>query len=357
MPNSTLRGSPAWQPMPTPGFWGTQTGFVNAENGTGLNEVTTELWLFGGGHSDYAGNELASIVLSIDDPVWQLRCLRSEAAAMKPYRSGGRDPTWNTDGKPASRHTYQGTHFIRKRNQYLAIDGYTWDSANSRPMEPAVFDVASAAWQPQGSWAALGVADGSSSPGIYAKHPVTEDLYYGPGGGNRFYKLDTSTKAWRTLSTNIGTYFPGTECHAIDTARNGLTVLSTRAGPGLTGLVFFRVDLDSGVRTDLTMQASADWTTFQALNTNHGGLHYAPELDCFFFCFGGTGQGGRVWRIRPVSGTTWTIEQLAMTGQAVPDGIGVANGNILSRFRYLPALRAVMALPSATDPIYVARVA
>jgi hypothetical protein len=46
-----------------------------------------------------------------------------------------------------------------------------------------------------------------------------------------------------------------------------------------------------------------------------------------------------------------------MTGATVPAGTGVANGNILSRFRYLPALRAVMAFPAANSPIYVAKVA
>jgi hypothetical protein len=357
VPNSTLQGSPAWQAMPTPGFWGNQLGFVNAENGTGLNEETSEVWLFGGGHSDYAGNELASIVLAADSPVWQLRCTRSEAAAMKPYGSGGTDPAWNTDGKPNSRHSYSGTHFIRKLNRYFAIDGYTWDSANIRPMGPATFDVDAGAWEASGTWPAPPGSDSSSSPGIYAKHPVTEDIYYGAGGGYKLFKLDTTTKTWTTVTSAIGSYFPGTDVQAIDSARNGLTVLSTRAGAGLTNTVFFRVDLTTGVRTDLTMQASADWTAFQAMSTNHGGLHYAADLDCFFYCFGGTGQGGKVWKITHVSGDTWAIQQLTMTGATVPAGTGVANGNILSRFRYLPALRAVMAFPAANSPIYVAKVA
>lgn len=357
VPNSTIQGSPAWQAMPTPGFWGNQLGFVNAENGTGLNEENSEVWLFGGGHSDYAGNELASIVLSADSPVWQLRCSRSAAAAMKAYGSGGGDPARNTDGKPNSRHSYSGTHFIRKLNQYLAIDGYTWDSANNRPMEPAVFDVASGAWTSAGTWSAPPGSDSSSSPGIYAKHPTTEDIYYGAGGGYKLFKLDTTTKAWTTVTSAIGTYFPGTDVQAIDSARNGLTVLSTRAGAGLTNTVFFRIDLTTGAKTDLTMQAGADWTEFQGLSTNHGGLHYAPELDCFFYYFGGTGQGGTVWKITNVSGNTWAMQKLTMTGVTVPAGSGVANGNILSRFRYLPGLRAVMALPAANSPIYVAKVA
>ena len=56
------------------------------------------------------------------------------------------------------------------------------------------FDVAGAAWDAQGTWTAQPVADSNSSPGIYAKHPTTEDVYYAPGGGYKLFKLDTTTR-------------------------------------------------------------------------------------------------------------------------------------------------------------------
>lgn len=363
VPGSTIQGSPAWQAMPSDGnFWGNHTAYVNGENGTGLDEDTSTLWLFGGGHSDYAGNELSSIRLDVESPAWVQRCARSDPSAMKLYASGGTDPTWNTDGKPASRHSYQGTHYIRKLGKYFAIDGYTWDSANMRCMEPATFDVAGAAWDAQGTWTAQPVADSSSTPGIYAKHPTTEDIYYAPGGGYKLFKLDTTTKAWTTLSSSIGSgkYWPGTECGAIDPTRNALVVLSTRAGTSLANFRCYSADLTSGVVTEITINTSAALTEFQALSTNHGGLVYNDDQDCFYYYFGGSGgsgQGGVVWKLTPHTGSNWDLEKLTMTGVTVPNGVGVAAGNTLSRFRYVPALKAVCVLVAAGSPIYMARVA
>lgn len=357
VPTSTIQGSAAWQAMPTPGFWGAQGTYVNGENGCGLDEDTSTLWLFGGGHSDYAGNELSSIRLDVESPGWVQRCARSAAADMKVYGSGGTDWTYNLDGKPASRHSYQGTHYIRKLGKYFAIDGYTWDSANMRCMEPTTFDVAGAAWDAQGTWTAQPVADTSSSPGCYAKHPTTEDIYYAPGGGYRFFKLDTTTKTWSTISLNIGAakYFPGTECAAIDPTRNAMVILTTRADAGV--FKCRSVDLTTAALTDITINSSAALTAFQALSTNHGGLIYNADQDCFYYYFGGTGQGGAVWKLTPHTGTNWDIEQMTMSGVTVPDGTGVANGNTLSRFRYVPALKAVCVLVAAGSPIYMARVA
>ena len=351
VPNSTLQNSPAWIPIPPTGF-GVQTSWVNAENGTGLSEATSTIWQFGGGHSDYAFNDLASLLLNSETPVWVLRAPRSANADVTPY--GGAGVPWYADGRPASRHTYQGTHFVDKLSKYLAIGGFTWyipQSAN----EPVTFDVATNSWEPQGTWNA-----GPSTNGIYAKHPVTEDIYYAVNGGTSIHKLDTTTKVWTQIRATGGTnYLPGFECGTIDTARNALVVLSTRAGSGLSQFRCYSFDITSGALTLITFNPSAALTAFQALDTNHGGLHYNPQDDCYYYYFGGVGlgQGGVVWKVTPNATTVWDIEQMTMTGLTVPGGIGVANGNILTRFRYVPGLRSVIAFPSATSPVYIARVA
>ena len=350
VPNSTLQGSPAWTPMPSPGYFGIQTSWVNAENGLGLDETDSTIWLFGGGHHDYAGNELASFKLDAETPVWALRAARSAAADITPYGTGG--PPFYLDGRPASRHTYQGTHFERKRNSYLAIGGFTWSNPQAAG-EPVTFDLDANAWEPQGTWSA-----GPSVNGAYPKHPLTEDIYYAHGGGTAVYRLNTTTKAWTTVrATGGANYFPGYECAAIDTARNALVILSTRAGPGLATFRCYSIDLATGALTLISFNPSAALTAFQALDTNHGGLTYNADDDCYYYVFGGTGQGGVIWKVTPNATATWDMEQLTMTGVSVPAGIGVANGNILSRFRYIPALRAVIALPSASAPMYIARMA
>lgn len=355
-PGTVLQGSAAWEPMPTGGFFGSQLGLVNAEGGTGIDEATSTLYQFNGGHLDYAGNELVSVCLENTLPAWQTRCSRSVGSAIKPYNAGGSDWAYNLDNKPNSRHAYQGTHFLRKLGKYFAIDGFTWPNANARTLEPSTWDADSGNWDAPGTWTWVGTHY-SSTPGIYAKHPVTEHIYYGAGGGYSIYRLNTDTKAWSLLNSSFGSYLPTTECGTIDITRNALAVMSTKAGTATSQFKFFLIHLVSGLMSEVSFTASAALTAFQALNTNHAGLHYNFDQDAYYYYFGGTGQGGQVWKITPTSSNTgWTIEQMVMTGATVPDGVGVANGNLLTRFRYVPRLKAVVALPSAASQIYVARV-
>ena len=73
-------------------------------------------------------------------------------------------------------------------------------------------------------------------------------------------------------------------------------MLSTKAGVGLANFCCYSADLTSGVVSDITINASAALTEFQALSTNHGGLVYNGDQDCFITTggSGGTGQGGVV---------------------------------------------------------------
>ena len=45
------------------------------------------------------------------------------------------------------------------------------------------------------------------------------------------------------------------------------------------------------------------------------------------------------WKLTPHTGANWDLEKLTMTGVTVPNGVGVASGNTLSRFRYVPPSR------------------
>lgn len=360
VPNSQLTLWSGWEAMPGSGFWGDRNMFVRAENGAALNEDTSEFWMFGGGHADYYGNELLSFSLDTETPGWNLRCARSTTANVKLYGSGGSDWTWNLDGKPASRHTYQGTHFIRKLNRYMAFDGFTWPAATGRPIVPATFDPVAGTWDGQATWTMPTPIPYNAGPGAFAKHPITEDMYWMPGNGYSMWKLDTTTKVWSVITGDIGSglaRFPVTECAAIDPKRNALTYLTTRGSASANAPRLTQINLTTGARTELSIAASAAWTDFQTKYTDHSsGLTYVSDGDYFLFYFGGTGTAGRIWKLTPNATTTWDLAELVMTG-TVAESFGVALGNVLTRFRHVPALNAVVVLPLATSPMYMARLA
>lgn len=353
VPNSTYIGS-AGQSSPLPGL-GAPSALVNAENGTGLDRRNSELWLFGGGHLDWAGNEIVSIVLNTNSPVWQLRRDHSTAANI-PTTAVTPDLSRYYDGDPCSRHTYQGTHFIEKLDKHWACGGFTWSHANGNVLEPVTFNKTTGLWDIAGTWNTSFPTSPLAGNGFFAKHPTTEDIYFGVGGGYQFYKLDTTTKVWTLITNSLSGYFPGFECAAIDPAR-GMFVLTTKGDAGVSHVYAALFSLTTGARTNIAINTSPAWTAFQALSTNHGGVHYNPDQDVYYYCFGGTGQGGRVFKITPNGTTTWDMVEMTMTGVTVPDGVGVANGNILTRFGYVPQMKAIYALPSANSPIYMARVA
>lgn len=354
VPNSTWRGS-AGESSDLPTGFGNKNGVVNAENGSAFDRRSNEIFQFGGGHLDWAGNELISIVLTAETPTWVLR--RDHSAQVDiPSIDVSPDLSHYYDGRPASRHTYQGTHFIESLNKYMAVGGYPWSHANGNLLEPVTFDITAGDWDAAGTWNKSFSPNPAAGNGIFAKHPITEDIYFAVGGGYYFYKLNILTKAWTTISGSITGYFPGFECHPIDPTRNALFVMSTRGDASVANYMCALFSLTTGARTNITINPSSALTLFQSLSTNHGGCIYNEHQDCFYWYFGGTGMGGRIFKITPNGTTTWDITELTMTGATVPAGVGVALGNTLSRFGYAPSMRAVYAFPSATSPIYMAKV-
>jgi hypothetical protein len=345
VPNSTLQGSGA-EASALPGGYGGIGYHVNGENGSGFDRRGSELWQFGGGHLDWAGNEIHSIRLGTDSPGWTLRRDHSAQADIPPT-SVSPDLARYYDGRPCSRHTYQGTHYIEKLEKYLAVGGYSWSHANGgNVLEAVTFDKAANDWDPAGTWNTTFPTTPNAVNGFYVKHPITEDIYFAVGGGYQFYKLNTATKVWSLINNSVTGYFAAFECATIDPTRNAMFVLTTNgdAASVYKGGVLY--DLTTGARTNISFNASAAWTAFQAGATNHGGVVYNKDQQCFYYYFGGTGWGGRVLKITPNAGTTWDMAEIAMSGLTVPDGIGVANGNTLSRFGYAPELKAVYAFPS-----------
>jgi hypothetical protein len=107
--NTVPRTSP-WENLSTPDGTGGVEGFpsiVTAWCGGAFNRLTNKLWVHGGGHNAYAGNELLSIDLDAASPAWTLE--RAPTGAIGNLGTLG-DQLEGTDvyfdGRPRSAHTY-----------------------------------------------------------------------------------------------------------------------------------------------------------------------------------------------------------------------------------------------------------
>jgi hypothetical protein len=114
VPNSELENvCPA--PTPTYDFRGNCRYVIAAWNGGIADTKTNRLIVWGGGHADYAGNELYAFDLNslrierLDDP--------------SPVNSTGKCVETLSDGKPNSRHTYAALAFIAHANRMFSFGG------------------------------------------------------------------------------------------------------------------------------------------------------------------------------------------------------------------------------------------
>src|SRR6185295_8404038 len=165
-----------------------------------------------GGHNDYAGNEVNSIRLSDNAPVW------IEARPSTPVSQVVASASHYADGRPTSRHTYYGSVFNEVRGRAMtfagsqygngfltsAVDGFNptsrdWDAANTYPNVPF----------------------GCQAAGVVAQ----------PSSGNVFtfcnWSIDrwnSASNTWTKVIANSSVYGQGAAT-AFDTRRNRILIV------------------------------------------------------------------------------------------------------------------------------------
>ena len=129
-------GSPAlgWQEIPNtrirplcplpdaePGEFGVCQSVTGAWSGGAFDSQRNLLYILGGGHTDYPGNE----VYVLDVNLLQLSRLNEPSF---PVRDGCVDGTNSSyaDGRPVARHTYSNLEFLPATNQLLMFGGSRW---------------------------------------------------------------------------------------------------------------------------------------------------------------------------------------------------------------------------------------
>lgn len=93
---------------------------INAWSGGAWDDVHQRMLVFGGGHGDYAGNELFAFDLATLS--WSLLSDASDPS----FRS--MDPL--PDGKPVSRHSYDGLQYLTHANVFWAHGGSRWQDGS-----------------------------------------------------------------------------------------------------------------------------------------------------------------------------------------------------------------------------------
>ena len=101
--------------------------FVTSYSGATIKSSGSEIFLAGGGHADYAGNEVYTLKLSDNAPVWARRNDPSQSVGSTSVPGNA----YNGDGTPAARHTYYDLWFIDARDKLFFITANAvWGNGN-----------------------------------------------------------------------------------------------------------------------------------------------------------------------------------------------------------------------------------
>lgn len=341
------RQSPAWLagvPLHTwvsiPGTEGAGGAAIDAYSGMAYNEQANEILIAAaGGHRDSADNRVVSLRLTDDQPRWRTR--------MAPTAVIKDNAAYYADGRPSARHLYHSIHFVAPLQRVMLFGarfvygtGVTFNAVDA-------FNVDTQKWDPAGTW-----ADTTGGPGACIVR-ATGEVWT-----SKLHRWQPGTKAWTDpVTVKVNEVDPLMWPIAHDSRRNQLFSLQSADGQGYGDPKIYssRVDLAALKQTRVTLGPSEGLTQLTAERPAYAGMDYDAENDRFLFYSGQGAAAGRVYAVQPTdSDTGWQVTVLKLAGPTPP---ATPLSGVLSRFRYVPALKGFVLLAKADSPLWFFRVA
>lgn len=293
-----------------------------------------------GGHGDYAGNEVNSLALNVERPMWVESCPSSVNADII------NGTQFYLDNRPSATHTYFATQFIDELDRMIvfASPGINGQFPAAPANFPYVgdrrsysFNVAAGDWDSP-DYVAQYPGDGDFTAALCAKHPRTGDVYYSRNYGTGWYRWTRATNTWVRLSG--ATRAPWYAGAAIDPARDQMLVVG---GYNPMAPQVHRLD-GSALSVSFAGLGAAALTL-----PENPGVVFDEALDCFIVV---RNEGDFISVLR-VDASTWSVDKPTITG-----GIPAARRNgILNSVQYVPELKGIVIANSYHGNVWFMRTA
>ncbi len=290
---------------------------IGAWGGGTLDTKQHRLLLWGGGHQNYAGNDLYAF--EVDTLRW-VRVTDPSPIAGYDGKSGVL-----ADGTPVSRHTYGGLAYLPKLNRLFANSGSNWPDGGY-DKHTWLFDFARNQWHRGADSPSLGYGN------IAAYDPANGHVWVVSGGTGGFLSdYDPVADKWTArgsgASAPINIYSSG----AIDPTHHALVAI----GHGQ----IFRWSLGEFVSINYaTPRTSGD---LKAQEANSPGFVWYPPSQAFVAWAGGT----ELYMLDPVA-WKWTMHKPAGDNKTTP--MPPTKVGTFGRFQYVPS-RGVFILVNDMD--------
>ena len=353
IPNSILRDD-AQGVKQTPDPLGTQNPPEGAMYWSGVVAAYDEpsIYYWGGGHGNYAGNEVYRLTLE-ESPTWSREIDASPSASVVV------DTGYYTDGKPNPWHTYFNCLYDinRRRLMFLSSEGWYGDGSHGDIYEAIAFDIDAGLWLTGNNNGQSGTirggvqyipTTGGTSGLPYASacsNPVTGDQYTIRMGssGALIFKWSTSTQTWSSFGSLGTTNWNVRGVLAVDTTRGDVWGF-------LNGQAPLRVS-SAGVLTRPTL-TGASASIFNA--SQLAAAHYVPALDSIVATLNAiNADHSQIW---VMNCATLACTQVSTTGTVTQTAFNNGNdGNLYKRFHYVPSLKGVFTIPYFDTPAFFCR--
>jgi hypothetical protein len=336
IPNSKLRSVvPSAEPA------GDAVGIMDAWSGGVYDTDRQQLVIWGGGHVDYAGNEVYAFgPLTSDTPRW------TRLSDPSPSQTGS-GATYS-DGKPRSTHTYNTLAYDPTVGRMMSMGlGSVWNSG-SEERQIFGFDLASNKWDSVSTHPSVnGGAQGASA----AFDSSTGLIWYRGAFTAGLQSYDTSAHTLKSYDDGFGSM----NIEFVTTIDPNRHIMVGVGGYGSAG------PLNSSKVGVLVWDLTNPGNSFVAKTSGGSsvegrdslGFQFHPGSKTFIAWFG----GATVWRLTPPSDLrngTWQWTQVgAAAGSATPTSEN-ARGTY-GRFRYVPGLDLFVAVNRIDENVYVYR--
>src|SRR4051812_41510191 len=127
--------------FPTPRPAGDPTAVIEAWGGGGYDSVRDRLFVWGGGHGDYGGNEI--YVFDVETMAWSRPWGPAPVVTQTPPECS----STYAGGTPSARHTYDGIEFIPTTGQMWASGGFRFCGNASSDDVTWLFDFGALKWR------------------------------------------------------------------------------------------------------------------------------------------------------------------------------------------------------------------
>lgn len=321
VPNSKLTS------VASPNVPGSFSGIMGAWSGGAFDTTRNRLIIWGGGHGDYAGNEIYAF--DVASLTW--------VRLTDPSTNVGGDANsgYYPDGKPRSFHTYEYIEYVPSIDRFCSFGNSAGYPGVNSTSNIDCFNFSTLQWEPRrgnlpaGAWGTPGTAAAYDSAtghafvlGMQSSSIVAE------------FNPSTNTSTIRSNPSYVGYYVTA----EVDPVRRKLVAI----GSGQQ----FMWDISGTGKVNATGLATSGDTS--VVGAPAPGLAYDPVSDRLVAWSGGAdvytlNLDTRVWtRHPPAAGNTVIPTAAAGTGT-------------YGRFRYVPAYNAFIVVNSVSDDVYLYR--